>query len=162
LDHPPLHRARWIAPAALAVALLSLALNVYLLSALRQPERIAAPAVGRALERLGRSDATIRYTVRVPQGTPLHFDVPFDQTYTVRVNAVFPINTTVNVPLRGPLGTYNVALPIRTRIPVRTNLPVRLRDTFRLRTQTQTEYVIPLEIRVRDLPLDEIRKALEP
>jgi len=151
-----------VARIALGVALFSLALNGWLLSRLSQPERIAAPAVGRALDRLGNSAATIKYTVRVPLGTPLHFDVPFDQTYVVRLNTVFPINTTVRVPLRGPLGTYTVALPIRTTIPVRTNMPVRLKDTFRIRTQTQTEYVIPLEIRVRDLPLDEIRKALAP
>jgi len=155
-------RNSWIAPLALAVALLSLVANGILLSRLRHPERIAAPAVGRVLDRLGNSDAKIEYTVRVPAGTPLHFDVPFDQTYRVNLNASFPINTTVAVPLRGPMGTYTVRLPIRTTIPVKTQMPIRLRDTFRVRTQTQTEYVIPLEIRVRDLPLDELRKSLEP
>lgn len=151
-----------MAPVALAVALVSLAANAFLVSRLRHPERIAAPAVGRVLDRLGDSDARIRYEVRVPAGTPLHFDVPFEQTYRVRLNANFPINTTIGVPLRGPLGTYTVRLPIRTNIPVKTDMPVHLRDTFRIRTQTQTEYVIPLEIRVRDLPLDELRKSLEP
>jgi hypothetical protein len=152
----------WIAPVALAVALLSLLANGILLSKLRNPEQLAAPAVGRALDRLETSDATIRYTVKIPSRTPLHFDVPFDQTYRIRLNATFPINTTVAVPLRGPLGTYTVRLPIRTSIPVKTDMPVRLRDTFRVRTQTQTEYVVPLEIRLRDLPLDAIRKSLEP
>ena len=155
-------RSSWIAPVALVVALLSLLANGILISRLRHPERIAAPAVGRILDRLGKSDARIQYQVRVPAATPLHFDVPFDQTYRIRLNATFPINTTVAVPLRGPLGTYTVRLPIRTSIPVKTDMPVRLRDTFRIRTQTQTEYVIPLEIRVRDLPLDELRKSLEP
>ena len=157
---PPRHS--WIAPVALAVALLSLLVNGILISRLRHPERLAAPAVARVLERLGNSDASIKYQVRVPAATPLHFDVPFDQTYRIRLNATFPINTTVAVPLRGPLGTYTVRLPIRTSIPVRTDMPVRLRDTFRVRTQTQTEYVIPLEIRLRDLPLDELRRSLEP
>ncbi|HEY0151055.1 MAG TPA: hypothetical protein VGB92_03595 [Longimicrobium sp.] len=162
MNDPRPARNTWIAPVALAVAVLSLLMNAVLLSRLRHPERLAAPAVGRMVERLGKSDATIKYQVRVPSGTPLHFDVPFDQTYTIKLNTTFPINTTVNVPLRGPLGTYMVRLPINARIPIRTDMPVRLRDTFRVRTQTQTEYVIPLEIRVRDLPLDELRKSLEP
>ncbi len=157
-----MNNPRWIAPVALAVALLSLLANGILISKLRNPERLAAPAVGRALDRLETSDATIKYTVKIPSRTPLHFDVPFDQTYRIRLNASFPINTTVAVPLRGPLGTYTVRLPIRTTIPVKTDMPVRLRDTFRVRTQTQTEYVVPLEIRLRDLPLDAIRKSLEP
>lgn len=162
MNDPRPSRSSWIAPVALAVALLSLLVNGILFSQLRNPERLAAPAVGRVLDRLGNSDAKIQYTVKVPSGTPLHFDVPFDQTYRVKLNASFPINTTVAVPLRGPLGTYTVRLPIRTTIPVRTDMPVHLRDTFRVRTRTQTEYVIPLEIRVRDLPLDELRKSLEP
>ncbi|MBD0319853.1 MAG: hypothetical protein ICV87_05955 [Gemmatimonadetes bacterium] len=162
MNDPRPNPRSWIAPVALAVALLSLLANGLLLSRLRHPERLAAPAVGRALDRLGNSDASIKYQVRVPSGTPLHFDVPFDQTYRIRLNATFPINTTVAVPLKGPLGTYTVRLPIRTSIPVKTDMPLRLQDTFRVRTQTQTEYVIPLEIRIRDLPLDELRKSLEP
>jgi hypothetical protein len=148
-------RISWI---ALTVALLSLLANGILISKLRNPERL----VIRALDRLETSDASIRYTVKIPSRTPLHFDVPFDQTYRIRLNASFPINTTVAVPLKGPLGTYTVRLPIRTNIPVKTDMPVRLRDTFRIRTQTQTEYVVPLEIRLRDLPLDAVRKSLEP
>ncbi len=148
-------RISWI---ALAVAVLSLVANGILLSKLRHPERLVGPV----LDRLETSDATIKYTVKIPSRTPLHFDVPFDQTYRIRLDTSFPINTTVAVPMRGPLGTYTVRLPIRTSIPVKTDMPVRLRDTFRVRTQTQTEYVIPLEIRLRDLPLDALRKSLEP
>ena len=110
-------RTSWIAPVALAVALLSLLANGILLSRLSHPERIAAPAVGRVLDRLGSSDASIKYQVRVPSGTPLHFDVPFDQTYRIRLNASFPINTTVAVPLKGRLGPKPWRSPIRTAIP---------------------------------------------
>jgi hypothetical protein len=153
---------RWIAPVALVLALGSLVLNGMLLWRLREPERLAAPVVMRLLDRLEAEDARIRYEVRIPVGTPLHFDIPFDQRYNVRLNTVLPIDTRVRVPFRSPLGgTYQVSVPIRTDIPIRTTLPVHLRDTFRLRTETRAEIVAPLEIRVRDLPLDAVRETLQ-
>jgi hypothetical protein len=64
---------------------------------------------------------------------------------------VIPINTTVRVPLRGPLGTYNVTLPIRARVPLRTSLPLHVRHTFQLRTRTREEIAIPIQIRLGEL-----------
>lgn len=155
-------RVRWMAPAALVAALASLALNAVLIAAVRRPERVLAPVVDRALARLEQQDATLKYTVRIPAGTPLHFDVPIDEQYRVRLNTALPINTTVNLPLSTPFGTRTFRVPVRTTIPIRQDIPVRLRDTFRLRTQTQAELVVPLEIPIRDLPLDELRKSLTP
>jgi hypothetical protein len=162
LSLPAAFRSPWIAPAALALACASLAANAALLWQLRAPERFAAPAAQRVLARLGRSDAVIRYRVRIPAGTPLHFDVPVDETYRLRLNTRLPIDTRVMVPFNTPLGNSRIAIPIRADVPIRTDLPVRLRDTFRLRTETRAEYVIPLELPVRDLPLDALREALEP
>jgi hypothetical protein len=151
-----------VAVAALGAALLSLGLNAALLWRLRHPERLAAPAVERALERLVAQDARVPYEVRIPAGTPVHFDIPVDHHARIRLNTTFPIDTEITVPLRTPFGTHDVRLPIRTTVPVRTDLPVHLRDTFILRTETQTEIAVPLELRVRDLPLDAIRDALRP
>lgn len=161
-ETPSLLRSRWLAPAALAAALLSLALNAVLLYAVRRPESLVAPLVDRALTRLEEQGTTLKYQVRIPAGTPLHFDVPVDEEYRVRLNTTLPINTTVNLPLQTPFGNRTVRVPIRTNIPIRQDIPVHLRDTFRLRTQTQAEMVIPLEIPIRDLPLDEIRQSLNP
>ena len=155
-------RSPWIAPAALAVALLSLAANVWLIAKLRSPERLAAPAVDRLLTSLAEQDARFKYEIRVPAGTPLHFDVPIDERYTVKLRTNLPINTTVNLPLNTPFGRRTVTVPVRTNIPIRQDVPFHVVDTFRLRTQTRTEYVVPLEVRVRDLPLAEIRKSLDP
>jgi hypothetical protein len=162
VSEPAAFRSPWIAPAALVVACVSLALNAALLWQLRSPERFAAPAAQRVLARLGSSDAVIRYRVRIPAGTPLHFDVPLNQTYRLQLNTRLPIDTRIQVPFRSPLGVHQVTIPIRADLPIRTDLPVHLRDTFRLRTQTQAEYVIPLELPVRDLPLDDLRDALDP
>jgi hypothetical protein len=155
-------RARWLAPTALAVALLSLALNGVLLWTLRHPERLLAPALGRVVERLAKQDASLKYTVRIPAGTPVHFDIPIDQRYTVRLNTTLPINTNFNLPVNTPFGNRNVRVPVRANIPIRTNMPVHLQDTFRLRTRTEAEIVVPLEIPLRDLPLDALRASLKP
>ena len=163
MNAPPARpRRSWIAPAALAVALVSLAANAALLWKVRQPERLVAPALGRVLRRLAEQDARLRYEVRLPAGTPLHFDIPIDESYEVRLNTTLPINTTVTLPVRSPLGSYDVRVPVRADVPIHTVLPVRLRDTFRLRTETQAEIVVPLQVRVRDLPLDAIEKSLNP
>jgi hypothetical protein len=151
-----------LAAGAMAVALTSLALNAVLLWRLHYPERLVAPAVDRALGRLQAGDARIPYEVRIPAGTPLHFDVPIDQTYRVRLNTELPIDTEITLPVRSPFGNRDVRVPVRADVPIRADLPVRLRDTFRLRTETQTEIVVPLEIRVRDLPLDALRESLRP
>jgi hypothetical protein len=142
---------RWVAPAALAIALLSLAGNAVLLWQLRHPERWAAPAAARMLERWLGADTTLRHTVRIPAGTPLRVDIPVNERFAIRVDTVIPINTTVRVPLRGPLGTYNVTLPIRARVPLRTSLPLHVRHTFQLRTRTREEIAIPIQIRLGEL-----------
>lgn len=147
---------------ALVLAAASLALNAALLSRLRQPERWAGPAADRVLRRLAEQDARIKYQIRIPAGTPVSFDVPIDEAYTVKLRTSLPIDTQIRVPVRGPLGTANVRVPVKTTIPIRQDIPVQVRDTFRLRTATRTEYVVPLELRVRDLPLDAISQSLSP
>jgi hypothetical protein len=162
IEPASLLRARWLAPAAFAVALLSLGLNLVLLYMVRRPEAVVAPMLDRALARFQDSDATLKYTVRIPAGTPVHFDVPIDEQYRVQLNTTLAINTTVVLPIETPFGKRTVRVPVRTNIPIRQTIPVHLRDTFRLRTQTQAELVIPLEVPIRDLPLDDLRKSLAP
>ena len=158
----PSHRARWLAAAALAVALLSLALNGVLLYQLRRPERLLGPALERVLTRLEAQDVILRYNVRIPARTPLHFDIPIDERYQVRLNTTLPIDTQITLPVSTPFGNRTVTVPVKANIPIRTNMPLHLRDTFRLRTQTQGEIVVPLEIPISDLPLDALRQAVNP
>lgn len=144
------------------MAVLSLALNAYLVTRLRNPERVAAPVVMRMLDRLAAEDARVRYEVRIPAGTPLRFDIPLDERLNVKLNTQLPIDTRVRVPVRSPVGSYTLNIPIKTTVPIRTDVPLHIRHTLRLRTNTQTELVAPLEIRIRDLPLDALRRSLEP
>jgi hypothetical protein len=159
---PPTRRAPWIAPTALVLALLSLGVNAVLIAKLRRPERMVEPALDRVASRLASSGAAIKYTVRIPAGTPVQFDIPIDQTYTVKLRTDLPINTTVRMPFNTPFGQRTVSVPVRTNIPIRQDIPVRLIDTFHLRTQTRSELVVPLEIKLKDLPLDALRDAVKP
>lgn len=142
---------RFVAPVALGLAGASLALNLYLLAQLRNPERWALPAVERALAPLMGEDGVLTYTVSIPEGTPLSLDVPVRERFAIAVDTVIPINTTVRVPFDTPVGRRAITLPIRTDIPLRTTLPLDVRHTFRLRTRTTSEIQIPVQIRLRDL-----------
>lgn len=143
-----------LAGVALLVALASLALNVYLLAQLRRPERWALPAFERTLRELAGSDATLRYRIRLPAGTPIRLDIPVNERFGVRVDTTIPIATQAVLPVRSPLGRYDVRVPVRARVPLRATLPLHIRHTFRLRTRTRDEIVVPLEFRLADLPLD--------
>ena len=154
--------APWIAATALGVAVLSLALNLFLVWRLQQAETGARGAARALVDRLAAEDARIRYQIRIPAHTPVRMDIPVDERVRVKLNTRLPIDTQVRVPLRSPLGTYNVDVPIRTVIPIQTDVPLHIQHTFRLRTRTEDDLVIPMEIRVRDLPLDAVRQSLDP
>jgi hypothetical protein len=162
LPNPPVFRSQWIAPLALLLAAVSLGANGVLLWKLRNPERLMAPTLDRVAAGLSKSDAAIRYTVRIPAGTPVSFDVPIDQRYVVKLRTTLPINTDVRVPFNTPFGNRVVSVPVRSTVPIRQDIPVHLVDTFRLRTRTNAEFVVPLEIKLKDLPLDALRQSLNP
>jgi len=162
LPNSPVFRSPWIAPLALLLAALSLGANGVLLWKLRRPERLMAPAVERVAAGLSRSNEAIKYTVRIPAGTPVSFDVPIDQRYVVKLRTTLPINTDVRVPFNTPFGNRVVSVPVRSTVPIRQDIPVHLVDTFHLRTRTNTEFVVPLEIKLKDLPLDALRRSLSP
>lgn len=162
MPNSPVFRSPWIAPLALLLAALSLGANGVLLWKLRRPERLMAPAVERVAAGLSRSNEAIKYTVRIPAGTPVSFDVPIDQRYVVKLRTTLPINTDVRVPFNTPFGNRVVSVPVRSTVPIRQDIPVHLVDTFHLRTRTNTEFVVPLEIKLKDLPLDALRRSLSP
>ncbi len=152
----------WLASGAVLLAVLSLGLNLYLLLRLGGAEGDARRTAAALLDRLAAEDARIHYEVRLPAGAPIRLDIPLDEQLSVRVDTRLPIDTRIQVPLRTPFGTQTVEIPIRAQIPIRTVLPLRIRHTFQLRTRTQDTIVVPLELRVRDLPLDALRDALRP
>lgn len=147
---PPPARS-WLAPAALALASLSLLVNLILIWQLAHPQRLIAPALTALTEELVNEQGVISYTVEVPIGTPLDLDIPVDERFTVDIDTVIPLNTSVRVPIRGPLGVANVNVPIRANVPLRARLPLHIQHTFRLRTETTRPISVPIRIRPADL-----------
>lgn len=141
----------YLAPLALALAGLSLVLNLFLLYRLSNPEKLIAPIVEDLTREFVNEEGVISYDVNIPAGTPLALDLPIDERFSVAVDTVIPLNTTVRVPIRGPLGVARVAVPIRANIPLRTRLPLHIQHTFRLRTETTQPITIPISLRVEDL-----------
>lgn len=155
-------RAAEIALAAVVLAVLAMGTSIHLLLRLRGAEERAIRMATAALDRLAEEDARLRYQILLPAGTPIRLDIPVDERLRVNLNTQLPIDTRVQVPFRSPLGTHHVVVPIKTTVPIRTEVPLRIRHTFRLRTRTEDPLVIPLELRVRDLPLDVLRESLQP
>ncbi|HET8654405.1 MAG TPA: hypothetical protein VFL93_02640 [Longimicrobiaceae bacterium] len=138
-----------LAPLALAIAALALALNLFLLWEIRHPERLVGPLLQSLPGGSVDSSGVLHYDVRVPAGTPLALDLPIDERFDVAVDTVIPLNTTVRVPIHGPLGVANVKIPIRADVPLHTALPLRIQHTFHLRTKTTQPIEIPLRLDVR-------------
>ncbi|HEX2189419.1 MAG TPA: hypothetical protein VHG51_11000 [Longimicrobiaceae bacterium] len=155
-------RAAEIALAAALVAAVALGSSFYLLWRLRDAEGRAVQLGLRALDRLAAEDARLAYTIRLPAGTPIRLDIPVDERLRVNLNTQLPIDTRVQVPFRSPFGTHQVTIPIVTTVPIRTEVPLHIRHTFRLRTRTQDPIEVPLEVRIRDLPMAELRRSLQP
>jgi hypothetical protein len=138
-------RSGWLAGLALFAALLSLLLNLHLLAKLREAERAVAPLLP-LIESLADSDGPLRPEIRIPSGTPIDLDIPIDERVTIRVDTLLSIDARVVLPLRSPLGNYDVPVPVRGTLPLRGDVPVHLRHTFQLRTRTNAPILIPLEI----------------
>ena len=140
-----------LAPLALLLATLSIGLNLVLLYRLRHPQELLAPIVQDLTRDMVDENGVLSYDVAIPAGTPLALDLPVDERFSVAVDTVIPLNTTVRVPIRGPLGVANVSVPIRANVPLRTRLPLHIQHTFRLRTATTQPITIPIRLRVEDL-----------
>lgn len=138
-------RTRIISLAGLSVAVLSLLLNIYLLSKLREAERMIEPVLPH-LANITSDQGVLRSEVRVPAGTPLNLDIPIDEQFNVTVDTILPINTRITVPLRSALGNYDIPLPIRADVPIRVVLPIRVRHVFELRSSTSEDLVVPIEV----------------
>ncbi len=178
--------SRFIAPAALVIAILSLALNVFLLTRLNNARGSTLAVLDYTSQRLDSlADASIKQTVRVNQSFSVAGDMPFKQDFivpfsmtipvktTVPINTVIPINTTVNVSVNTPLGPLNVPVPINTTVPVNLQVPVSMTMPVDLKvpvTFSQTvpysmtvpvDVQVPVEIQMRDVGIESVIKEVQ-
>jgi hypothetical protein len=92
--------------------------------------------------------------VEVNKTLPVETSVPFEEQVLVPVNTTIPINTTVIVPIdAGPLGTFDIDIPIRAAIPVNLEVAVPIEETIEIDTTVPLDLEVPIEIAISETPL---------
>ncbi len=147
--------SRFIAPLALLVALVSLALNIFLLMKLNQARVGAITALDRASQEIGGlADLSFRYTVKVNQIIPIAGELPFNQELVIPINANVPIVTTLHTSISTLFGPVDVPVNINTTFPVSLTVPVSISRTVPYSITVPLDLNVPLEIRLRDLGVE--------
>jgi len=154
---PPDYWALWF------VALISLALNVWLINGLLVARRQAAQAVLQAAESVQDLRAsTFETTVQIDQSIPINLSVPINQTLTVPIDTQLPVSAIVQVPIEVPfLGAQIFDVPINTTIPIKfeTQLPVNI--TVPISANIPVELTVPVKIDVANTPLNSTLQKAE-
>jgi hypothetical protein len=139
------------------LVVLSLALNGLTIAALLWMRDIALEEVTDARALLnGIRNTTFSHTIEVSKDIPVKTSVPFEEEVLVPVDTTIPLNTTVIVPIdAGPLGTYNIDVPIRAAIPISLEVAVPIEETIEIDTTVPLELSVPIEISVSETSLNE-------
>jgi hypothetical protein len=139
------------------LTLLSLALNALTITTLLWARDVALEEVANARSLLdGVRNATFSHTIEVSKEIPVSVSVPFEEEVLVPINTTIPLNTTVIVPVSaGPLGTFDIDVPIRAAIPINLEIAVPIEETIEIDTTVPLELAVPIEISVSQTSLSE-------
>ena len=133
--------------------ILSLGLNVYILSVLREARRQVGVAAGNASVSVGQlADGAIDYTVQIDEVLPVSMTVGYADEITVPISVTLPISTEVEVPLRTPLGTFPIVVPVITSFPVRLNPVIPISIELPISTTIPVQVAFPIHVELRDTP----------
>ncbi len=140
-----------------AMVVLSLTLNALIIVTLLWVRDIALEEVADARSLVnGIRNTTFSHTIEVSQDIPVKTSVPFEEEVLVPVNTTIPLNTNVIVPIDlGPLGTYDIDIPIRAAIPINLEVAVPIKETIEIDTTVPLELTVPIEISVSETSLNE-------
>jgi hypothetical protein len=148
------------------LVLLSLSLNIVLLTGLWSFRQAAIEAVDQSLAVLdGLADESFETTFHLQETVPVHADVPFRRELTVPVNMEIPISheigvhETFEVPIETPFFTFNLDVPVNTTIPVELDVPVHIEvpitvsETIPIHTDVEIDLTVPVAIEMSETPL---------
>ena len=81
------------------------------------------------------------------------------------ISQTVAINTTVNVPLKTPLGTFPVDIPINTRVPINLTVDVPIKQTVPISATVPVKMDVPIVINLASTPfgagLEELQTLLK-
>ena len=145
------------------LTLTSLALNVIILRELVTIRQIARASVTETIEVVNSfQEETFAYTFTVEDVIDVNTDIPFEETIDVPIRDSIAINTSVQVPVNaGPLGSFNVTIPISTVIPIELDVPVEIDRTINVRAAVPIEVDVPVSIAIEETPLSNTLADLE-
>lgn len=144
---------RWKRPIdyyLLWVAVIGLvAYNYYLTNTLLEARRqvtlqVAEAAFTAAQSLDGMANAAIDYPVEIREAIPVSVTIHYSDTVVVPISYTLPVNTNVSIPLRTPLGTFPL------NVPIALNVPIRLTPTVPLNLAVPVSMTIPIAI---DVPI---------
>ncbi len=136
------------------VALASVAINIWLVTLLlgiRRQVGEGAASAAQAIGDLRRS--SIDYQVHIEQSLPVSFTVPLSQTVSVPISTTFPINTEATIPLRTPIGTFPITIPIQAVVPVNLRPEVPLRLSVPISATVPVVLDVPIHVAIADTDL---------
>lgn len=152
-----------IASGAFVIALVSLALNLLLVSALLERQKAFQAMMDQSLAALDSASTTgFKFNFPISQTIDFEGDIPFQQDMVFPFKGNVRINTTFRVPVRVP-GTsieMTVPVPIDQTVPVDTAVPVHIDQTFHVKTKVPIKMDVPIELSPQQPPLSDGLSAL--
>jgi hypothetical protein len=144
------------------VALVSLGLNIYLITVLLDARRQAGEALvsfGGTLGDVG--SASIDYAVEVRDTVPVSMTIRYNEVITVPISYTVPINTQVLVPLRTPLGTFPINVPVAASVPIVLSPTVPISLAVPISMTIPVAIDVPINLQLADTPLGEALVGVE-
>jgi hypothetical protein len=140
-----------------AIAIASLALNLFVIKTLLDVRSQAGVAFGQAAGAIGTiKDGTIEYTARIEATVPVALDVPVKFDVEVPIRETIAIDTTVSVPIDFPIvGRRIINLPISTEIPIDITVRVPVDETLPINAEIPVDLSVPFRLRIVDTPFGE-------
>jgi hypothetical protein len=144
----------WVAVIVLAVV--NYQLITTLLTVRQQVTTQVADAAESAAQALdGMKNATIDYPVEIRQAIPISMTINYTDTIVVPISYTLPVNTNVSVPLRTPLGTFPINVPINMSVPVRFTPTVPLDIKVPVSLTVPVNIDVPIHVDLSTTPLGE-------
>jgi hypothetical protein len=143
---------------ALFLALLSVLLNVVLLSTLSNAQRTDVENIDTAIQALDDFRGKgFHYEYKFNRDIPVAASFPIQQQMTIPFEGNFPINTTIEVPIdAGLLGTFVVDVPINTSVYVNTQVPVNIDQTFDFSSTIPISMTVPIDVGADDPEIEDV------
>jgi len=139
------------------VAVVSLALNVFIIYTLVQVRQQAGLAFSQAADSMGTIQAgSIKYVVNINEEVPVVLAVPVKFTVMVPIKKTVPINTVVNVPIEFPfIGTRTITVPINTTIPIDLSVEVPIDHTVPINATIPVKFAVPIDLKISETAFGE-------